>query len=233
VRRAHAPASDGTVRDTAYYSIIAAEWPVVRVVAVKGSSANGVAGPAAGLTADLASLQGRCGEERSPQQEPEVPDQDVPAESPRVRRRRPKYPEQHGRRRARAARHTTSAPRRQRRAVRSSSRRGSRCPQGRTRVRATTAPPSFTIVTAALSCRATATRPPRRADSSTGPPTVRPAAAPPGPPRARRRPARRLPRNLAVCGAAREGVGVPACIRSGRAATASVLTSLDAVTVQT
>ncbi len=61
----------------------------------------------------------------------------------------------------------------------------------------------------------------------------RPAAAPPGPPRARRRPARRLPRNLAVCGAAREGVGVPAGIRSGRAATASVLTSLDAVTVQT
>jgi RimJ/RimL family protein N-acetyltransferase len=30
VRRAHAPAQDGTVRDTAYYSIIAAEWPAVR-----------------------------------------------------------------------------------------------------------------------------------------------------------------------------------------------------------
>jgi RimJ/RimL family protein N-acetyltransferase len=30
VRRAHAPASDGTIRDTAYYSIIQAEWPGVR-----------------------------------------------------------------------------------------------------------------------------------------------------------------------------------------------------------
>ncbi len=30
VRRAHAPASDGTVRDTAYYSITAAECPGVR-----------------------------------------------------------------------------------------------------------------------------------------------------------------------------------------------------------
>lgn len=30
VRRAHAPASDGTIRDTAYYSIIQAEWPAVR-----------------------------------------------------------------------------------------------------------------------------------------------------------------------------------------------------------
>ena len=30
VRRAHAPAQDGTVRDTAYYSIIAAEWPAAR-----------------------------------------------------------------------------------------------------------------------------------------------------------------------------------------------------------
>jgi N-acetyltransferase len=30
VRRAHTPASDGTIRDTAYYSIVAAEWPDVR-----------------------------------------------------------------------------------------------------------------------------------------------------------------------------------------------------------
>jgi N-acetyltransferase len=30
VRRAHAPASDGTIRDTAYYSIVATEWPQVR-----------------------------------------------------------------------------------------------------------------------------------------------------------------------------------------------------------
>lgn len=30
VRRAHAPASDGTVRDSAYYSIVASEWPEVR-----------------------------------------------------------------------------------------------------------------------------------------------------------------------------------------------------------
>jgi RimJ/RimL family protein N-acetyltransferase len=30
VRRAHSPASDGTIRDTAYYSIIKAEWPSVR-----------------------------------------------------------------------------------------------------------------------------------------------------------------------------------------------------------
>jgi N-acetyltransferase len=30
VRRAHSPALDGTIRDTAYYSIIAAEWPQVR-----------------------------------------------------------------------------------------------------------------------------------------------------------------------------------------------------------
>ena len=30
VRRAHAPGLDGTIRDTAYYSIIAAEWPRVR-----------------------------------------------------------------------------------------------------------------------------------------------------------------------------------------------------------
>ena len=29
VRRAHVPATDGTVRDSAYYSIIAAEWPAV------------------------------------------------------------------------------------------------------------------------------------------------------------------------------------------------------------
>jgi RimJ/RimL family protein N-acetyltransferase len=30
VRRAHAPASDGTARDTAYFSIVAAEWPAAR-----------------------------------------------------------------------------------------------------------------------------------------------------------------------------------------------------------
>ena len=30
IRRAHTIASDGTVRDTAYYSIVAAEWPAVR-----------------------------------------------------------------------------------------------------------------------------------------------------------------------------------------------------------
>ncbi|WP_042161485.1 GNAT family N-acetyltransferase [Paenibacillus gorillae] len=30
IRRAHAPASDGSIRDTAYYSILAEEWPAVR-----------------------------------------------------------------------------------------------------------------------------------------------------------------------------------------------------------
>jgi RimJ/RimL family protein N-acetyltransferase len=30
VRRVHVPAADGTLRDTAYYSIVAAEWPAVR-----------------------------------------------------------------------------------------------------------------------------------------------------------------------------------------------------------
>lgn len=30
IRRAHRLASDGTVRDTAYFSIVAAEWPQVR-----------------------------------------------------------------------------------------------------------------------------------------------------------------------------------------------------------
>jgi RimJ/RimL family protein N-acetyltransferase len=30
VRRAHAPASDGSVRDSAYYSVVASEWPAVR-----------------------------------------------------------------------------------------------------------------------------------------------------------------------------------------------------------
>jgi len=39
----------------------------------------------------------------------------------------------------------------------------------------------------------------------------------------------RLPHGAAVCGAAWDGVGIPACIRSGRAAAAAVLTSLDAV----
>jgi len=30
IRRAHMPALDGTIRDKAYYSIIAAEWPMIR-----------------------------------------------------------------------------------------------------------------------------------------------------------------------------------------------------------
>lgn len=30
IRRAHLPASDGHIRDTAYFSIIAEEWPAVR-----------------------------------------------------------------------------------------------------------------------------------------------------------------------------------------------------------
>jgi N-acetyltransferase len=30
IRRAHVPASDGGIRDTAYYSIVRAEWPAVR-----------------------------------------------------------------------------------------------------------------------------------------------------------------------------------------------------------
>jgi len=30
IRRAHIPASDGGIRDTAYYSILASEWPAVR-----------------------------------------------------------------------------------------------------------------------------------------------------------------------------------------------------------
>lgn len=30
VRRAHFPAQDGGIRDTAYYSVIASEWPEVR-----------------------------------------------------------------------------------------------------------------------------------------------------------------------------------------------------------
>ena len=29
VRRAHSPASDGSIRDTAYYSILRPEWPAV------------------------------------------------------------------------------------------------------------------------------------------------------------------------------------------------------------
>jgi RimJ/RimL family protein N-acetyltransferase len=31
IRRAHLPASDGSIRDTAYFSIIAEEWPAVRI----------------------------------------------------------------------------------------------------------------------------------------------------------------------------------------------------------
>jgi RimJ/RimL family protein N-acetyltransferase len=30
IRRAHVPASDGTIRDSAYYSIVRADWPTVR-----------------------------------------------------------------------------------------------------------------------------------------------------------------------------------------------------------
>ena len=30
VRRAHMPAQDGSIRDSAYYSIVRAEWPAVR-----------------------------------------------------------------------------------------------------------------------------------------------------------------------------------------------------------
>lgn len=30
IRRAHAPASDGSIRDTAYFSIVASEWPAIR-----------------------------------------------------------------------------------------------------------------------------------------------------------------------------------------------------------
>ncbi|MCP9298915.1 GNAT family N-acetyltransferase [Bacillus halotolerans] len=30
IRRAHLPASNGSIRDTAYFSIIAEEWPAVR-----------------------------------------------------------------------------------------------------------------------------------------------------------------------------------------------------------
>jgi RimJ/RimL family protein N-acetyltransferase len=30
IRRAHVRASDGTIRDSAYYSILRAEWPDVR-----------------------------------------------------------------------------------------------------------------------------------------------------------------------------------------------------------
>jgi RimJ/RimL family protein N-acetyltransferase len=38
IRRAHARAVDGTVRDTAYYSIIAAEWPETRAMLLAGLS---------------------------------------------------------------------------------------------------------------------------------------------------------------------------------------------------
>jgi len=30
VRRAHMPAQDGSIRDSAYYSVVRAEWPAVR-----------------------------------------------------------------------------------------------------------------------------------------------------------------------------------------------------------
>jgi RimJ/RimL family protein N-acetyltransferase len=30
IRRAHVPANDGSIRDTAYYSIVDEEWPTVR-----------------------------------------------------------------------------------------------------------------------------------------------------------------------------------------------------------
>jgi protoporphyrinogen/coproporphyrinogen III oxidase len=50
--------------------------------------------------------------------------------------------------------------------------------------------------------------------------------------RARLAPTRDLPRGLALCGAAYDGVGIPACIASGRAAARTVLTRwADARTV--
>jgi oxygen-dependent protoporphyrinogen oxidase len=42
--------------------------------------------------------------------------------------------------------------------------------------------------------------------------------------RTRLAPTRELPPGLALCGAAYDGVGVPACIASGRAAARAVLT---------
>ncbi len=45
-----------------------------------------------------------------------------------------------------------------------------------------------------------------------------------GPPRSRLAPARALPSGLALCGAAYDGVGIPACIASGRAAARAVVT---------
>jgi RimJ/RimL family protein N-acetyltransferase len=41
VRRAHMPATDGTVRDTAYYSLLRAEWPEVRAALTGRLSAAG------------------------------------------------------------------------------------------------------------------------------------------------------------------------------------------------
>ena len=46
IRRAHARTVDGSVRDTAYYSIVAAEWPDVR--AVLSTRVNGLAGEGLG-----------------------------------------------------------------------------------------------------------------------------------------------------------------------------------------
>ena len=48
VRRAHAPASDGTVRDSAYYSIVASEWADVRreLVARSGWASRRTGDPA-------------------------------------------------------------------------------------------------------------------------------------------------------------------------------------------
>jgi RimJ/RimL family protein N-acetyltransferase len=51
VRRAHSPATDQTIRDTAYYSIIAAEWPAVRdrlTAALTTGAGRPGAGPSAG-----------------------------------------------------------------------------------------------------------------------------------------------------------------------------------------
>ena len=40
IRRAHMPAVDGTVRDTAYYSIVRAEWPGIRDVLERRSASG-------------------------------------------------------------------------------------------------------------------------------------------------------------------------------------------------
>ncbi len=44
IRRAHARALDGAVRDTAYYSIVAAEWPQTRAMLQARVNGQGEAG---------------------------------------------------------------------------------------------------------------------------------------------------------------------------------------------